>query len=148
MVIKKTIMQGEDDMNVSKELLEKAKAAKSAEELLAMAKAENIELTEEQAAKAFAELNKMGELSDEELDNVAGGGGGRPPKFSRNDRVSHKGSDGKAVYGTVVLIIPVESDYWYLVVDDGDIMGRPYYESELTPVGGGGINPEICKSIM
>ena len=135
-------------MNISKELLEKAKMAKTAKELLAMEKAENIELTEEQAAKAFAELNKMGELSDEELDNVAGGGGGRPPKFSRNDRVSHKGSDGKAVYGTVVLIIPVESDYWYLVVDDGDIMGRPYYESELTPVGGGGINPEICKSIM
>ena len=135
-------------MNISKELLEKARTANSAEELLAMAKAESVELTEEQAAKAFAELNKMGELSDEELDNVAGGGGGRPPKFSRNDRVSHKGSDGKAVYGTVVLIIPVESDYWYLVVDDGDIMGRPYYESELTPVGGGGINPEICKSIM
>ena len=60
-------------MNVSKELLEKAKAAKSAEELLAMAKAESVELTEEEAAKAFAELNKTGELSDEELDNVAGG---------------------------------------------------------------------------
>ena len=138
-------------MNISKELLEKAKTAKSAEELLAMAKAEKVELTEEEAAKAFAELNKTGELFDEELDNVAGGGcpgGATPPKFSVNDRVSHKGSDGKEVYGTVVLIIPVESDYWYLVVDDGDIMGRPYYESELTPVGGGGINPEICKSIM
>ena len=135
-------------MNISKELLEKAKTAKSAEELLAMAKAENIELTEEQAAKAFAELNKIGELSDEELDNVAGGGGGRPPKFFRNDRVSHKGSDGKAVYGTVVLIIPVESDYWYLVVDDGDIMGRPYYESELTLAWVEGTDPEICKSIM
>ena len=135
-------------MNISKELLEKAKMAKTAKELLAMAKAENIELTEEQAAKAFAELNKMGELSDEELDNVAGGGGGRPPKFSRNDRVSHKGSDGKAVYGTVVLIIPVESDYWYLVVDDGDIMGRPYYESELTLAWVEGTDPEICKSIM
>ena len=139
-------------MNISKELIEKAKTAKSAEELLEMAKAENIELTEEEAAQAFAKMNKNGELSDEELDNVAGGGcpGGAtpPPKFSVNDRVSHKGSDGKAVYGTVVLIIPVESDYWYLVVDDGDIMGRPYYESELTPVGGGGINPEICKSIM
>ena len=60
-------------MNISKELLEKAKTAKSAEELLAMAKEENIELTVEQAAKAFAELHKMGELSDEELDNVAGG---------------------------------------------------------------------------
>ena len=136
-------------MNISKELLKKAKTAKTAEELLEMAKAENIELSAEQAAKAFAELNKSGELSDEELDNVAGGGcGGRTPKFSVNDRVSHKGSDGKAVYGTVVLIIPVESDYWYLVVDDGDIMGRPYYESELTPVGGGGTNPEICKSIQ
>ena len=60
-------------MNVSKELLEKAKAAKSAEELLAMAKAESVELTEEQAEKAFAELHKTGELSDEELNSVAGG---------------------------------------------------------------------------
>ena len=60
-------------MNISKELLEKAKTAKTAEELLEMAKTEKIELTEEEAAKAFAELNKTGELSDEELDNVAGG---------------------------------------------------------------------------
>ena len=41
-------------MNVSKELLEKAKAAKSAEELLAMAKAESVELTTEEAVQAFA----------------------------------------------------------------------------------------------
>ena len=61
-------------MKFTDEMLEKAKTAKSAEELLAMAKAENIALTEEQAAKAFAELNKAGELSDEELDNVLGGG--------------------------------------------------------------------------
>ena len=47
-------------MNISKELLEKAKQAKTAEELLEMAKAENIELSAEQAAKAFAELNKSG----------------------------------------------------------------------------------------
>ena len=71
-------------MNISKELVEKAKTAKTAEELLAMAKAENIELTVEQAAKAFAELNKTGELSDEELENVAGGGcQGRPPEISQ-----------------------------------------------------------------
>ena len=77
-------------MNISKELLEKAKMAKTAKELLAMAKAENIELTEEQAAKAFAELNKMGELSDEELDNVAGGGcpGGAPPPEIFRERQS------------------------------------------------------------
>lgn len=60
-------------MKLTKELIEKAKTAKTAEELLEMAKSENIELTEEQAAKALTQLNKNGELSDEELDNVAGG---------------------------------------------------------------------------
>ena len=60
-------------MKYSKELIEKAKTAKTAEELLAMAKAENIELSAEEAEKAFAELNRTGELSDEELNNVAGG---------------------------------------------------------------------------
>ena len=73
-------------MKFSNEMIEKAKTAKTAEELLAMAKAENIELTEEEAAKAFAELNKTGELSDEELDNVSGGCGdsnksGDTPRF-------------------------------------------------------------------
>ena len=60
-------------MKYSKELIEKAKTAKTAEELLAMAKAENSELSAEEAEKSFAELNKTGELSDEELNNVAGG---------------------------------------------------------------------------
>ena len=132
-------------MDLSKELLEKEKRAKS-EELIEMAKAENIELSAEQAAKALAQLNRNGELSDEELDNVSGGCGGRPPKFSVNDRVSHKGSDGKAVYGTVVRIAS-ELDYMYHVVDDGETREKVYYESELTLVGGGGIDPEICKSI-
>ena len=81
-------------MNVSKELLKKAKTAKSAEELLELAKAENIKLSAEQAAKAFAELNKTGELSDEELDNVSGGCGrdyepsGETPKFHVGDRLA------------------------------------------------------------
>lgn len=57
-----------------KELFEKAKEAKSAEELLSLAKENGMELTEEEAAAYFAQLNKSGELSDEELDNVAGGG--------------------------------------------------------------------------
>ncbi|MGN0813046.1 MAG: Nif11-like leader peptide family RiPP precursor [Candidatus Coproplasma sp.] len=79
-------------MNVSKDLLEKAKTAKTAEELLALAKAENIELTEEEAAKAFERLNACAELSDEELDNVSGGCGSEPEKptvnkFNVGDRV-------------------------------------------------------------
>ena len=56
------------------ELHEKAKAAKSAEELLSLAKENGMELTESEAEEYFAQLNKSGELSDEELDNVAGGG--------------------------------------------------------------------------
>ena len=138
-------------MNISKELLEKAKTAKSAEELLAMAKAEKVELTEEEAAKAFAELNKTGELFDEELDNVAGGGcpgGATPPKFSVNDRVSHKGSDGKEVYGTVVRIGQEKYYYVYYVVDDGETTEKEYDVNELTLIGVTGIAPEICKSIM
>ena len=135
-------------MKISKELLEKAKTAKTAEELLAMAKAEKIELTEEEATKAFAELNKNGELSDEELDNVAGGCEGRTPKFSVNDRVSHKGSDGKEVYGTVVRIGQEKYYYVYYVFDDGETTEKEYDVNALTPFGVEGINPEICKSIM
>ena len=64
-----------------------------------------------------------------------------------NDRVSHKGSDGKEVYGTVVNILP-GLDYVYQVVDDGETRHQDYYESELTLAGVGGIDPEICKSIL
>lgn len=61
-------------MKFTKEMIEKATSAKSAEELAEMAKAEGVELTTEEAEKYFAELSKTGELSDEELDNVSGGG--------------------------------------------------------------------------
>ena len=66
-------------MNISKELLEKAKTAKTAEELAEMAKAEGVETTAEQAEKAFENLHKSGELADEELDNVSGGCGNPSP---------------------------------------------------------------------
>ena len=61
-------------MTFTNEQLIKARSAKSADELLAMAKESGISMTEEQAAKYFAELNKQGELSDDELTSVAGGG--------------------------------------------------------------------------
>ena len=70
-------------MQFSKELIEKAKTAKTAEELLAMAKAEGFELPEGEAKTVFSKLNKTGELSDEELNNVSGGGGsGDEPLFA------------------------------------------------------------------
>ena len=60
--------------NLTPELIKKAKAAKSAEELLALAKANNVELTEEEAKTYFEQLNANGTVSDDELDAVAGGG--------------------------------------------------------------------------
>ena len=61
--------------NLTPEMIEKAKAAKTAEELLELAKANNVEMTADEAATYFAQLNpKSGELSDDDLDNVAGGG--------------------------------------------------------------------------
>ncbi len=61
-------------MEVTTELIEKAKLTKSAEELLELASQYEIKLTEEEAVEYFDQLNpKTGSLSDEELDNVAGG---------------------------------------------------------------------------
>ena len=52
----------------------KAKAAKSAEELLALAKENGMEMTEEESAKYFTEWHKEGELSDDELSRVSAAG--------------------------------------------------------------------------
>ena len=60
---------------MNEEMIQKAKEAKSAEELLALAKENDIELTEEEAENLFDRLHATGELADEELENAAGGGG-------------------------------------------------------------------------
>lgn len=70
------------------ELILKAKEAKNAEELLALAKENGIEMTEESAQAYFEQLNKKGELADEELDNVSGGactGTAGDPAFVQGD---------------------------------------------------------------
>ena len=60
---------------MNEEMIAKAKEAKSVEELIALAKENGIELNEEDAIMYFEQLNaKKGELSDDELDAVAGGG--------------------------------------------------------------------------
>ena len=62
-------------MEMNKELLAKAKETKTPEELMAFAKENNMETTEE-SAKAYFDLvhPKTGELSEDELKNVSGGG--------------------------------------------------------------------------
>lgn len=62
-------------MENNKELFAKAKTAETPEALLTLAKENNMEMTEE-SAKAYFEIihPKAGEIADEDLDNVAGGG--------------------------------------------------------------------------
>jgi hypothetical protein len=60
--------------NLTPEMIEKAKVAKSAEELFEIAKDNGVEMTADEATTYFAQLNpKSGELDDNDLDNVAGG---------------------------------------------------------------------------
>lgn len=59
----------------NKELIEKAREAGSAEELLALAKENGIKINEEQAKDCYDRLHITGELADDELDSVSGGGG-------------------------------------------------------------------------
>ena len=60
--------------SLTNEMIAKARSAKSVEELIAIAKENNIELTDNEAKKYFAGLNpQSGELSEDELNNVSGG---------------------------------------------------------------------------
>lgn len=62
--------------NFSVELVEKAKQTKSAGELAALAKENGVEMTVEEANAYYEKLHSTGELADDELDNVSGGGCG------------------------------------------------------------------------
>ena len=68
-------------MELNNELIAKAKEAKTPDELMALAKENDMEMTEESAEAYYNLLHPQnGEVSDDELDNVAGGGchnGGR-----------------------------------------------------------------------
>lgn len=118
-------------MELTKELVAKAKEAKTSEELMALAKEVGIDMTEESAALAFEQLNsKTGELSDSELDNVSGGCGGgydagRPhPQFAVGETVlyihSWLGATRITATGKVVKR-SYENGAWYytLKIHDG-----------------------------
>ena len=59
--------------NITPELIAKAKTAKSTDELLALAKENGVELTEEEAKTYFEQIGASGEVSDDDLDAVSGG---------------------------------------------------------------------------
>ena len=61
-----------DMTKITKEMVAKALECETADELVALAKAEGFTLTKEEAEAYLAELEDM-ELDDAALDNVAGG---------------------------------------------------------------------------
>ena len=118
-------------MEMNKELLAKAKEAKTSDELMSLAKENGIELTAESAASYFERLNsKTGELSDSELDNVSGGCGGgydadRPhPRFAVGESVlyihSWIGANRITATGKVVKRSYEDGSWYYtLKIHDG-----------------------------
>ena len=118
-------------MELNKELVARAKEAKTPEELMALGKEAGIDMTEESAASLFEQLNsKTSELSDSELDNVSGGCGGgydagRPhPQFAVGETVlyihSWLGAQRITATGKVVKR-NYENGAWYytLKIHDG-----------------------------
>ena len=128
-------------MEINQELLAKAKEAKTVEEFMALAKENNIELTEEKAKEYFSKLHsETGEISDDELDNVSGGGcgggyvDGRPhPRFSVGESVLYVcgwlGAN-RITASAKVVKRNYENDGWYytLKIHDGSEikMGESY----------------------
>ena len=67
------------------EMIQKAKGAKTAEELLEIAKENGVDMTADEAKTYFAQLNpESGALSNDELDCVSGGGCGDDLPLYRN----------------------------------------------------------------
>lgn len=78
-------------MKFKKELIEKAKAAKSPEEIIVLAKENGADMTAKEAQTYFDQLNRTGELSDDELNNIAGGGCGSEVTLSMSKTVTVSG---------------------------------------------------------
>lgn len=72
---------------MEKELIAKAKEAKSPEELIALAKKSGVELTEAEAKAYLGKAEKSDGVADEELDSVAGGLSlSRPVQITKKDK--------------------------------------------------------------
>lgn len=62
------------ELKLNKEILAALENCKDAKDVMALAKTKGIDLNEEQANKVFASTHSE-ELTDEEMDMIAGGGG-------------------------------------------------------------------------
>lgn len=107
-------------MELSKEQIAKVKEAKSAEELLTMAKESGVRITADKAKETFDAWHKEGELTDDELDSVSGGacGSSEPPEplFHKGDWISEY-----ELYFYKILSVTwngADYDYYCLIVQE------------------------------
>lgn len=116
---------------MQEEIWQKAKTAASAEELLALAKTEGIEMTKEQAEEAFLKLHTSAELADEELDNVSGGGcGSNKPSYRLFAERAHVMWYGYQYCHQTTSSRNCMSMYWIVTEQDADT-GRVIFECPL-----------------
>ena len=98
-------------MEFSKEQIEKARNCKTLDEFKLLAKAEGVELSDEEAENCFKQT-RVGELTDNDLATVAGGSKGDPkPKYNIGEKV--RDTRKPMVYGR---------DYW----STGVVISRSY----------------------
>ena len=73
-----------ENLKLSQEQIEKAREAKTPKKLQELAAENGIQLTMEQAEQGYAQLHhSSSELSDDELNNVSGGGCDHEPRKCR-----------------------------------------------------------------
>lgn len=127
-------------MNFTNEHIKMAQHAKTAEELLTIAKENGIDMTKEQAKEYFAELHKTGELTDDELGAVVGGKYEPDPLFKENDRVVFKSNgnvaSGPAGQAPKIYVVQHVGNYingqWhYYIVKEGEVYGSEWSEESL-----------------
>ena len=118
-------------MNFSKEMIEKAKTASSAEELIEMAKKEGVELSTADAEMYFSFLKGSQPLSDEELEAVAGGKGQKemfckyclrvtPQTYVKEDKGWD--TDGRPHYRCALWLCPVCNCTNYYDIESGKLL--------------------------
>ena len=124
-------------MKMTDEMLKKAKNADSPEALLQLAEENGIEVSEEEAGRYFDLLHsKDGEISDEELNNVTGGGcggdSGRPaPKFKIGSIVIVRPNSAslKSIEGQITKRCYSQGMWFYWL--DADTFREGYAECDI-----------------
>lgn len=107
---------------MNEELLRKAKEAESVDALLSLAKENKIELSKEKAEKIFPRLHNDGELGEDELSSVSGGGCSElsVPKYAIGHYVKRKGDLSGAC--------DCKYNCWIVKGYNFDYIGRRKYE--------------------